>query len=91
MDMVTASDPQAQIIYINKELYEFDFIDNYNALLAYIYSKAEERKNRYVFIDEIQDIGQLKRHCEAFRPRADMTFTAPGVMPDCFPGSWPHI
>ena len=25
MDVVTAADPEAQIIYINKELYEFDF------------------------------------------------------------------
>jgi predicted AAA+ superfamily ATPase len=61
MDMVTASDPEAQIIYINKELYEFDFIDNHKALLAYIHSKAEERKNRYVFIDEIQDIDQFEK------------------------------
>ncbi|MCJ7541224.1 MAG: ATP-binding protein [Desulfobacterales bacterium] len=61
MDMVIASDPEAQIIYINKELYEFDFIDNYSALLTYIHSKAEERKNRYVFIDEIQDIDQFEK------------------------------
>ena len=61
MDMVTASDPEAQIIYINKELYEFDFIDNYSTLMAYIRSKAEKRKNRYLFIDEIQDIDQFEK------------------------------
>lgn len=61
MDMVTTSDPEAQIIYINKELYEFDFIDNYSTLMAYIRSKAEKRKNRYLFIDEIQDIDQFEK------------------------------
>ncbi len=61
MDVVTASDLEAQIIYINKELYEFDFIDNYKALLAYIQDKAKGKKNRYVFIDEIQDIDQFEK------------------------------
>jgi predicted AAA+ superfamily ATPase len=61
MDVITASDPEAQIIYINKELYEFDFVDNYKALLEYIKDKAKGKKNRYVFIDEIQDIDQFEK------------------------------
>jgi len=61
MDVITASDPEAQIIYINKELYEFDFIDNYKKLLEYIKDKAKYKKNRYVFIDEIQDIEQFEK------------------------------
>jgi len=61
MDRITADDPDAQIIYINKELYEFDFIDNYKTLLAYIQSKARSKKNCYVFIDEIQDIDQFEK------------------------------
>jgi len=61
MDVITAADPKAQIIYINKELYEFDFIDNYKALLEYIKDKAKGKKNRYVFIDEVQDIDQFEK------------------------------
>ena len=61
MDVITASDPEAQIIYINKELYEFDFIDNYKTLLAYIKDKAKDKKNRYIFIDEIQDIDHFEK------------------------------
>ena len=53
MDVITASDPKAQIIYINKELYEFDFIDNYKALLEYIKDKTKGKKNRYVFTEEL--------------------------------------
>lgn len=49
-----------QIIYINKELNEFDFIKNYNDLLDYI---KEEKNNdkKYVFIDEIQDIDNFEK------------------------------
>ena len=61
MDVITASDPEAQIIYINKELYEFDFIDNYKALLEYIKDNVKGKKNCYVFIDEIQDIDQFEK------------------------------
>jgi len=61
MDVITASDPQAQIIYVNKELYEFDFIDNYKVLLEYIKDKGKGKKKHYVFIDEIQDIDQFEK------------------------------
>ncbi len=61
MDVITASDPEAQIIYINKELYEFDFINNYKALLEYIKDKAKGKKNCYLFVDEIQDIEQFEK------------------------------
>ena len=48
MDVITAADLKAQIIYINKELYEFDFINNYKALLKYIKDQAKGKKNQYV-------------------------------------------
>ena len=44
---------EQQIIYINKELNEFDWINDYNDLLKYI---KKTKKKKYVFIDEIQDI-----------------------------------
>ncbi|MGE4444124.1 MAG: ATP-binding protein [Candidatus Altimarinota bacterium] len=49
-----------QIIYINKELNEFDFIKDYNDLLAYI-KKEKSNKKKYIFIDEIQDISQFEK------------------------------
>lgn len=61
MDSVLASDPEAQIIYINKELYAFDFIDNYKALLEYVHSRVKNDKTPYVFVDEIQDIDQFEK------------------------------
>lgn len=46
-----------QIIYINKELFEFDEIENYQHLHTYISEYATSRQKRYyVFVDEIQEI-----------------------------------
>ena len=51
---------QSQIIYINKELNEFDKITSYQELLDYIKNtgstKKENQDKTYIFIDEIQDI-----------------------------------
>jgi len=78
MDVIVASDPKAQIIYINKELYEFDFINNYKVLLEYILMKFRISTS-------------LKRPCAASLPRAGMISTAQAAMPGCFPGNWLHI
>ncbi|MFA5917887.1 MAG: ATP-binding protein [Candidatus Gracilibacteria bacterium] len=52
---------EKQIIYINKELNDFDFIKDYNDLLSYIKKGDSEsgslgKIKKYVFIDEIQDV-----------------------------------
>ncbi|MCG2759843.1 MAG: ATP-binding protein, partial [Candidatus Delongbacteria bacterium] len=50
------------IIYINKELIEFDFIKNYDDLYKYIKSNLRKNKNRkYLFIDEVQEIGNWEK------------------------------
>lgn len=64
-----------QIIFINKELYEFDSIRDDSSLLAYI----EERKTpwkTYIFIDEAQiHPFTLKRHWDIFKQVKRMIFT----------------
>ncbi len=49
-----------QIIYINKELNEFDFIKNYQNLLDFI-KKGDVKEKKYIFIDEIQDITNFEK------------------------------
>ncbi len=45
------------IIWINKESLEFEFINNYESLYKYIKSALQANANKkYVFIDEIQEI-----------------------------------
>lgn len=49
-----------QIIVINKELHEFDHIQDYKDLLVYIKNHTTQPKT-YVFIDEIQDIDEFEK------------------------------
>lgn len=53
---------EKRILYINKELYEFDSIKTYNDLLGYIkkYFKNIKQK-KCILIDEIQDIQEFER------------------------------
>ena len=51
---------EAQIIYINKELNEFDHIQNYQDLLDYV-KKWDKKTRKYIFVDEIQDIENFER------------------------------
>ena len=51
-----------QIIFINKELFEFDFIRNYADLHSYIASKTTGKFTiNYVFVDEVQEIEQWEK------------------------------
>jgi hypothetical protein len=56
MDEIKKADKDANIIYINKELYEFDAIKDYKDLLNYISDKLKKKAKNYIFIDEIQEI-----------------------------------
>ncbi|MEW5693899.1 MAG: ATP-binding protein [Candidatus Hydrogenedentota bacterium] len=49
------------IIYINKELNEFDSIKTHTDLLRFINTKSKKNKKNYILIDEIQDINQFEK------------------------------
>lgn len=55
MEEIKKNKPGCNVIFIDKEKNEFDFIKDYNDLLKFIKEKAEGKENS-VFIDEIQDI-----------------------------------
>jgi predicted AAA+ superfamily ATPase len=56
-----------QIIYINKELFEFDAIREYKELHYYVDSRSKNRKvNYYLFVDEIQEINGWERAINSF-------------------------
>lgn len=44
--------PEVQILYIDKESLAFDFLKNYMDLYNYV----KERKPKYIFVDEVQEI-----------------------------------
>lgn len=56
MDEVKVIYKDPEIIYISKELDEFEFIKDHSDLLDYIKSQANGKEKIYLFIDEIQDI-----------------------------------
>lgn len=60
-------EPNSNIIYIDKEKREFDFIRNYQNLNDYIESKFVKDKHNYILIDEVQDIAEFERSVRSYR------------------------
>ena len=69
MDEIRAKHKRAKIIYINKELNEFDRIKNYQDLLAYIGKKEAKSGKNYIFIDEIQDIVKFEKALRSLKAK----------------------
>ncbi|MBI5754658.1 ATP-binding protein [Candidatus Peregrinibacteria bacterium] len=61
MDLIKKKHKNPNIVYINKELHEFENISNYKDLLEFIGKRVIKNKTTYVFIDEIQDIDQFEK------------------------------
>nr|WP_294941203.1 ATP-binding protein [uncultured Prevotella sp.] len=72
-----ASNPDNNIIYIDKEKREFDSIRNYKDLNQYIDEHFVASKHNYILIDEIQDITEFERSIRSFRtePNTDIIIT----------------
>jgi predicted AAA+ superfamily ATPase len=49
-------DPGSEIIYIDKEDYQFDAIKTHVDLMNYLQTERKSNRKCYLFIDEIQDI-----------------------------------
>ncbi len=61
MNIIMKSDPGANIIYVNKEHYEFDFIKDYHDLQKFFTQKHMKSSNNYFFVDEIQEIEDFEK------------------------------
>lgn len=72
-----ASNPDNNIIYIDKEKREFDSIRNYQDLNQYIDEHFVASKHNYILIDEIQDITEFERSIRSFRtePNTEIIIT----------------
>ena len=70
-------EPDSNIIYIDKEKREFDFIRNYQNLNDYIEGKFVKDKHNYILIDEVQDIAEFERSVRSYRTEenADVIIT----------------
>ncbi|MHC1778071.1 MAG: ATP-binding protein [Lentimicrobium sp.] len=61
MDLIRKSDPDANIIYLNKEHYEFDHIKDYHGLQHFFDEQYSQNHSNYFFVDEIQEIQQFEK------------------------------
>lgn len=55
------TDKRTNIIYINKEKTEFDFIKSYQELTEYVNKHLMRKKDNYLFIDEVQEIASFEK------------------------------
>lgn len=60
------------IIYINKESLDFDFISDYKVLNDYVLKRIKKQKGKiYVFIDEIQEIEAFEKTIASWSGESD--------------------
>lgn len=58
---------EKQIVYINKELFEFDSIRNYRDLHNFVSNKTKSHSQKtYLFIDEVQEIEEWEKAVNSF-------------------------
>jgi len=66
-ELITSGIPQPNILYINKESLEFEFIKTYSDL--YLYAKdyfKDKTGQKYIFIDEVQEIAEWEKAITSF-------------------------
>ena len=56
INLINSEESNANVIYINKEDLDFDFIRTCSDLYSYIKDRLLEERRNYIFIDEIQEI-----------------------------------
>lgn len=61
------NEPTCNVIYIDKEKREFDYIDNYRQLNRYIDEHMAHGKRNFILIDEIQDIEEFEKSVRSYR------------------------
>ncbi len=71
------ADPNANIIYIDKEDAAFDAITTHEELNAYLSAHIAQGKHNYILIDEIQDILGFERSLRSWikQPETDVVIT----------------
>ncbi|MBD3426410.1 MAG: AAA family ATPase [Candidatus Omnitrophica bacterium] len=68
MDIIRDKGVKAgNIIYINKELHDFDDINTYKDLLEYIEGRIKNKRKHYVFLDEVQEIEKFEKALESMQ------------------------
>jgi predicted AAA+ superfamily ATPase len=61
MDAIKQKSPKSNIVFVSKELYEFDAIRDYHDLVAFAKKNLKQKVDNFLFIDEVQEIAQFEK------------------------------
>lgn len=75
-------DSDSCVIYIDKEKTDFDFIQNYKDLVAYIDERREPGKHTFILIDEVQEIEEFERGLRNYYNNPDIDIIVTGSNSD---------
>lgn len=75
-----------RMVYINKELHEFDPIANYTDLLSYIGKKVAGKRKIYLFLDEIQEIIDFEKALNSLQAKGGYDIYCTGSNADLLSG-----
>ncbi len=84
-DEILKKDDDANIIFIDKEDYQFDSIKDHQQLDAYIKAKAKPGMN-YLFIDEVQEIEGFEMILRSYNKKEDFDVYCTGSNAKMFSG-----
>lgn len=71
--------PEPNVLYLNKESLEFDFIKTYRDLYEYVKQLFNKVKGkRYLFVDEVQEIENWEKAITSFFSEGDIDITITG-------------
>ena len=89
MDLIKKENKNANLIYINKELYEFESIKDSKSLLEFISKKIKiknKQERNYIFIDEIQDIKDFEKALRSLNADGNYDIYCTGSNANLFSG-----
>lgn len=69
---------EANVIFIDKEKYEFDNIKTYKDLNAYIDERRNKSKTNFILVDEVQDIDEFEKSVRSYYEEPDIEFIVTG-------------
>lgn len=82
---VLSTDKKANIIYLDKELYKYDFIKREKDLFKYLQKRISNNYN-YIFIDEVQEINGFEKVLRDLINRKNIDIYITGSNADIFSG-----
>ncbi len=71
MDIIRQQDPNGNIIYINKELFEHDSLRDFKDLMKSVNAQTNKEVKNYLFIDEIQDIDDFEKAIRSLQAKGE--------------------